>query len=874
MRMLVVFFIAMLAYGQQCRLAPVTPAQPEPRVEEGERATESQTFQTTALALSPDNLVHFFDTANRIRRIDGNGRMRTLAGTGDKADLTLPGVALETPLAAVTQILFSPAGVLHFASVGRVFRVADGKIEAVAGSGKPGFNVEAGPATEVNLNAITNAAFDRSGRLLILDGFNRLRRLEADGVLRTIAGSVRPSVAAGRVGDDGPAVEAALSSPRQVIALNDGSLWIRDLSGRHLRIVTPDGLIDTVNANFEASINILLLPDGTPAAATANRLYPIRANGTIETGGAPFAPFTGTPLAVTSDRKLLYLGGARPEQRNPLVRLDGRVQSVLAGAPVAPVVDGQAPPFGIWDGRRNTLIYSALVGGKFVIFEARAGGAPRILVGGGADVGDADGKEATSVTMYGILAFSMDGEGRIAVADVNRRRIFVMRTDGKLAVLKAGGEEVVYAPTGSLSTLQRIASDNAGNIYWFSQGATPTGGVFTAEISVWMRASSTVQKFTVTGLAALGKLEDGSVAVIAGNATNFRTAYQVAGAGQGEALPALRMLPLQSVTRWKEEPFFTAASRLFRGAPGRIRMLDFAPLLAKGAASVPDFVMASPDSVLVHLNDGGFYRIENIEACRWITQPSIASNGLVNAASYGFTNTISPRQLVTVYGSGLGPEEGQGFVLDGALRAAGQPAPYPTLSLGNFSGAIPLATLTGTAMPVLHSNDSQVTAAAVAGVPASGTYLLYFGWQGLQLIHPETVRVQAATPGLFTASGAKDGPANAQYEDGTRNTAENAAGAGTVVQLFATGLGALSGNPALGEFFGAASRVATANAVTVTIGGTPAEVVFAGGAPGMVGGMYRVDVVVPEGLEAGARKVVVEVAGVSSEEQDVTVFVK
>lgn len=864
----------MAAFGQQCRLAPVTPAQPEPKVEEGERATESQTFQTTALALSPDNLVHFFDTANRIRRIDANGRMRTLAGTGDKADLTLPGAALETPLAAVTQILFSPAGVLHFASVGRVFRVEDGKIEAVAGSGKPGFNVESGAATEVNLNAITHAAFDKSGRLLILDGFNRLRRLDTDGVLSTIAGSARPSVAAGRVGDDGPATAAALSSPRQVIPLNDGSLWIRDLSGRHLRIVTPDGLIDTVNANFEASVNILLLPDGTPAAATANRLYPIRANGMIETGGAPFAPFTGTPLAVTSDNRLLFLGGARPEQRNPLVRLEGRTQSVVAGAPVAPTVDGQAPPFGIWDGRRNALIYSALVGGKFGIFEARPGGTPRILVGGGSDVGDPEGKDATAVTMYGILAFSMDGDGRIAVADVNRRRIYVMGTDGKLTALKAAGEAVVYAPTGSLSTLQRIASDNAGNIYWYSQGATPTGGVFTAEISVWTRASSTVRTFTVTGLAALGKLEDGNAAVIAGNATNFRTAYGATPAGRGDVVAGLQMLPLQSVTRWKDEPFFTAASRLFRGAPGRIRMLDLAPLLAKGAASVPDFVMSSPDSVMVHLNDGGFYRIENIDACRWIGQPVIASNGVVNAASYGFTNTISPRQLVTVYGTGLGPAEGQGFVLDGALRAAGQPAPYPTLSLGNFTGANPFATLTGTAMPVLHSNDSQVTAAATAAVPASGTYLLYFGWQGLQLIHPETVRVQAATPGVFTASGAKDGQANALYEDGTRNTAENPAAAGTVVQLFATGLGALSGNPALGEFFGAASRVATANAVRVTMDGVEAEVLFAGGAPGMVGGMYRIDVVVPEGLEAGAKKVVVSVGEVSSEEQDVTLFVK
>jgi uncharacterized protein (TIGR03437 family) len=177
-------------------------------------------------------------------------------------------------------------------------------------------------------------------------------------------------------------------------------------------------------------------------------------------------------------------------------------------------------------------------------------------------------------------------------------------------------------------------------------------------------------------------------------------------------------------------------------------------------------------------------------------------------------------------------------------------------------------------MPVLHSNDSQVTMAAVAGVPASGTYLLYFSWQGLQLIHPETVRVQTATPGLFTASGTKHGPAKAFYEDGRPHDVENPASAGDVVQLFATGLGAISANPALGEFFSLTSRVSTTNPVTVTIGGEPAEVLFAGGAPGMVGGMYRIDVRIPEGLSSGPQRVVVEVADFSSDPQEVTLFVK
>lgn len=854
-------------------MTAITPAQPPPKVEEGERALASETFQTGVFALSPANAPHFFDTASRIRRIEPGGRMITIAGNGNRGEALEPGPALQTPLPAVSQIVFSPEGMLHFTAVGRVYRIVDGKIEVAAGSGRPGFNGEAGPPGEMNLGGIVNIAFAASGELLILDGYNRVRRLDSDGVLRTIAGSTRAAASAGFTGDDGPATEASLSSPRQIVPLRDGSLWIKDLSGRHLRLVTPDGVIRTINPNFEASINILMLPDGVPAAGTANRVYPILPNGRIETGGRPFPPFTGTPLAIGSDGALYFLGSARPEQRNPLLRLANGVQTLIAGAPVPATVDGQAAPFGIWVPRTNSLIYAASQGGKSGILEARAGQARRFLAGGGQDISDADGKAATSLTIFGIAAFSVDGAGRVVIADVYRRRILIVETDGNVRVLKTqGGEPVLYAPIGSLSTLQRIAADNAGNIYWFSQGAT-VAGLFTAEISVWTRVDSAVRTFPVEGLSALVRLEDGSVAVIAGNATAFRTAYRVEPSGRGEPL-SLRMLPLQSITRWRERPYFTAAARVFRGEPGRLELLDV-PMLTPGAPFAPDFVLAAPDNLLVHMSDGGFYRIDDMDACTWSRQPSIAADGIVNAASHEFPNTISPRQLTSVSGSGLGPPEGQGMVLNGLLRATPQPAPYPTLTLGNFTGAIPNATLSGTALPVIDSNDTHVTVQAPAAVPASGEYLLYFSWQGLTLIHPTPIKVETATPGLFTANGEKHGPAAALNEDGTANSADNGAAAGSLVQLFGTGFGAIDTSLPLGDFFSTTTPALVTHTVEVTIGGQPAEVEFAGGAAGMIGGMYQISVRVPEDLAPGPQPVVVEVEGQPApSSQRVTIEVK
>ncbi len=834
MRPFVIFFCISAGFAQECRFVPLSPAQPPFKIEEGERATESQTFQTAVFAVSVDGLPHLFDTASRIRRIDANGRIRTLAGTGLRAETMGPGPALETALANVTQLAISPTGVVHFVAVGRVFRIVEGRIEAVAGSGRPGFNGEAGAALEVNLGGIVNIAFTADGTLLMVDGFNRLRQLFGDGAVRTIAGSTRIAAAAGLTGDNGPATAAALSNPRQVIPLRDGSLWLRDLGGRHIRRLTPDGIIRTVNTNFDTAISILQLADGTPAASTANRVFPLRPDGNFDTGTAPYPPFTGTPRAVGSNGDLYFEGSARPDQRNPLLKLANRVQTVLAGAPVAATVDGQAPPFGLYLARNNSLLYSATVDGKSGLLEARAGQSAKFIVGGGTDIGDADGKAATSLSIFGLVTFSVDPAGRIVVVDVNRRRILVVGTDGKVAELKtADGQPVVYAPLGSFNTLQRITTDELGNIYWNSAAATPTGGVLTVEVSVWTRATQTVSQIVIPGLNSMNRLEDGTAVAIVGNATNFRSAFRLAPGGVGDLRAGLRFLPMASVA----PPYFVAASRLFRGQPGQIEWLE--------TALTPDYVTSGGGSVFVHFTDGGFYRFEGAEACRWTAQPKV--NALVNAASYEHANTISPRSLVTLFGTGLGPVEGQGLILDGSLRAGGQPAPYPALVLGNFSGTIPQSALTGTTLPVVYSNEEQVTVATPVTAPAGNSFLLYFTWQGLQLIHPVPMRVQAATPGVFVG-----------VQDGNR------------VALYATGLGALTGTLGIGEFVPTETLLPATNAVSVTIGGRDVVVEFAGGAPGLLGGVYQVNVLVPEGLTAGRYPVVMTVAGESSKAYDLT----
>ena len=85
------------------------------------------------------------------------------------------------------------------------------------------------------------------------------------------------------------------------------------------------------------------------------------------------------------------------------------------------------------------------------------------------------------------------------------------------------------------------------------------------------------------------------------------------------------------------------------------------------------------------------------------------------------------------------------------------------------------------------------------------------------------------------------------------------------------GLGAVSQNIAANALAPSSPLVTTTNPVTVTIQGIPAQVLFAGLAPGFAG-LYQVNVMVPAGLAASSSApLVITVAGQSSPPALITV---
>lgn len=206
----------------------------------GDRATGSSLSGPAGVAVSPGGILYVADRFNRrVLAVRPDGGIRIVAsgtGAGGADGLREPrGLAL------------GGGGVLLVADPGahRVWKVgiADGSLEPVAGTGERGTGDDGLPATETPLDRPTGVAVGPSGRIYVSErGASRVRRVEADGTLRTVAGTGRP----GFSGDGGPAASAELSAPSG-IAVRESRLWIADTGNERIREVDlAAGTIRTV----------------------------------------------------------------------------------------------------------------------------------------------------------------------------------------------------------------------------------------------------------------------------------------------------------------------------------------------------------------------------------------------------------------------------------------------------------------------------------------------------------------------------------------------------------------------------------------------------------------------------------------------------
>ncbi len=213
--------------------------------------------------------------------------------------------------------------------------------------------------------------------------------------------------------------------------------------------------------------------------------------------------------------------------------------------------------------------------------------------------------------------------------------------------------------------------------------------------------------------------------------------------------------------------------------------------------------------------------------------PVLSVGGITNAASFA-SGPLSPGEIVSLYGSGMGPQAPAGLTINGfglvdtqlagsRILFDGIPAPLTYTSSGQVNAVVPYAT---------------------AGRLSTQVRVEYLG----QPSTPAAFAIASTSPGIFKLGDAGGGIGIwVVNQDNTLNSPANPATAGSIVVFYATGAGQT--NPP-----GVDGSVATApfpvpvQKVSVTIGGVQANLLYQGAAPFEIAGLLQVNAVIPAGL--------------------------
>lgn len=236
-------------------------------------------------------------------------------------------------------------------------------------------------------------------------------------------------------------------------------------------------------------------------------------------------------------------------------------------------------------------------------------------------------------------------------------------------------------------------------------------------------------------------------------------------------------------------------------------------------------------------------------------QPAVAA--VESAASYA-SDAVSPGEIVTLFGTSLGPALPAGLQLDSSGNVVTNLAATRVL----FDG-IPAA--------MIFAGPNQVSA-VVPYELSNPTTQVQVEYQGTaSTAFPMTVA--SATPAVFTVDSSGGGQAAALNQDGSLNSDATPAAAGAVVVLYATGAGQMTPSQPDGSVTGYDNFPQPVLPVKVSIGGVPAQVLYAGAAPGMVAGVMQINVQIPVTAPSGDNLVALTV-GKSTSPQSVTVAVQ
>jgi uncharacterized protein (TIGR03437 family) len=482
------------------------------------------------------------------------------------------------------------------------------------------------------------------------------------------------------------------------------------------------------------------------------------------------------------------------------------------------------------------------------------------VAGGGSATGVSDGVSATSVALGRISGVAVSGAGEIFVSDSDNHCVWRVGANGAIGRYAGNGIEGFSGDGGQAVNAEMrvpwgLTLDGAGNLYIVDEIANRVRRVSPDGI-ISTFAGNGIASYSGDGgpAASAGLNFPQSIAVdTLGNAyitdRNNSRVRMVSPSGVITTVAGSGSVALPSgiVVDGSGNLFVSDGAHIFKLTNGTVAIIAGYPIDVYTGDGGPALSAGLGPLGLTLGNGGAIYEADQFNGIRVIQPPAPLAVG--NAAS-GASGAVAPGEIITLYGSGLGPAQ----LVSATTGADG-------LYDSQLAGTI--VTVNGIPAPILYTAASQT--AVIVPYETTGGFAYIVATYREQAAAVFSLPIVAAIPGLFTLNSSGTGQAAALNQDQSVNSASAHASPGDVISLFETGEGQTSpfgidGMPAITPL------PAPILPTSVTIGGQSAQVMYAGGAPGEVAGLMQINVQVPGGMQAGnAVPVLVKVGGVSSQ---------
>jgi len=237
--------------------------------------------------------------------------------------------------------------------------------------------------------------------------------------------------------------------------------------------------------------------------------------------------------------------------------------------------------------------------------------------------------------------------------------------------------------------------------------------------------------------------------------------------------------------------------------------------------------------------------------------PVDSAAGVEDAATAAANNKtgISPGEIITMYGTNLGPTQAATLTLNS------------TGTLVNTSLDGTQVTFNGVPGPMIFTLDGQIAVVVPYEIAGQSTVSVVVSYLGLQTA-PVQFNVVPATPGMFTLNQSGQGDAAIiRYSDGSVISKSNPESVGDLLELYGEGYGVATPNTSLADGTVVSTVLPVpAAATTVLIDGKPVNagnIQYAGAAGGDVNGVLQVNLTVPQ-LAPGSHQLQIQVGNAVS----------